>query len=336
MQLNFTAMQKKLNIAIMAGGNSSEEDISLMGASQVEGWLDPGKYNPYKVLVKGTDWTCMVGNGVAVPVSKDDFSVSLNGVRVTFDCALIVIHGNPGENGLLQGYFEMLNIPYTTGGVLNEAITFNKHFCKLLLTGTGVKLAREVLVHRGEEIDVDAVASKLGLPVFVKPNASGSSYGVSKVKHPDEILPALNRAFSEDSTVIIEEFIAGRELTCGAFKSFNREFILPVTEIVPEKEFFDYEAKYLNKSKEITPAPIPEDLYGTIQGLTSKIYDVLECRGIVRVDYIAGANGIYFLEVNTVPGMSEASIVPQQVRVMGENMRDMLTLVIEDALRRAK
>jgi D-alanine-D-alanine ligase len=329
-------MQKKLNIAIMAGGNSSEENISLMGASQLEGWLDPGKYNPYKVLVKGTDWTCMVGNGVAVPVSKDDFSVTLNGERVTFDCALIVIHGNPGENGLLQGYFEMLGIPYTTGGVLNEAITFNKHFCKLLLANTGVKLANEVLVHRGDKISAETVIEQLGLPVFVKPNASGSSYGVSKVKRTEELLPAIDNAFTEDDTVIIEEFIAGRELTCGAFKSLDKEFILPVTEIVPEKEFFDYEAKYLNKSREITPAPIPEDLYLSIQGLTSKIYDVLECRGIVRVDYIAGANGIYFLEVNTVPGMSEASIVPQQVRVMGENMRDMLTLVVEDALRRAK
>lgn len=329
-------MNTKLNIAIMAGGNSSEANISMRSATQIAGWLDPEQFNAYKILVKGTTWTLEHPQKGQIPVNKNDFTVDIDGQKLSFHCALIAIHGTPGENGLLQAYFEMLQIPYTTGGVMNSSVTFNKYYCKELVRETGVNLAKGLLLRRGQKVDAQAILDTLGLPIFVKPNESGSSYGVSKVKEASDLMPAIEKAFAEDKTIILEEFIPGREFTCGVFKHQNGEMIMPVTEIVPETEFFDYEAKYQNKSKEITPAPIPESLTSAIQQFTSKIYDRLQCHGVVRVDYIVNNDKIYFLEINTVPGMSEASIIPQQVKAMGGNMRQFFTLVIYDALNRSR
>lgn len=325
-------MQTKLNIAILAGGNSSEAEISLRGAAQIEGWLDPTKYNPFIILVKGTDWTLKHAEAGDVPVCKDDFSATIGGKKLKFDCALMAIHGNPGENGLLQGYLEMMKIPHTTCGTMSSSVTFHKYVCKELVKETGVKMAKGILLRKGQNVDVEGIVKELGLPIFVKPNASGSSYGVTKVKQVQDLLPAIKLALTEDNSVLVEEFIQGREFSSGVFKTAGKEILMPVTEIIPLTEFFDYDAKYNHKSNEVTPADIPQQLMETMQHLSSKIYDRLFCKGIVRVDYIVHNNEPYFLEINTVPGMSAASIIPQQVKAMGGNMRDMFTMVIEDAL----
>ncbi len=325
-------MAKQKNIAILAGGNSSEEGVSLKGAAQITKWLSKTNYNIYTVLIKGISWTLKHPELGDFEISKDDFSVTVNDEKIIFDCALIAIHGTPGENGLLQGYFEMLGIPYTTGGVMNSAVTFNKYICKELVKDTGADLARGVMIRKGQVIDPQIIALQLGLPVFVKPNESGSSYGISKVKTTEDIAPAITKALTEDRTILVEEFIAGRELTCGLVKTTNKDFIFPVTEIISKNEFFDYEAKYLNQSEEVTPADISPILSDRIQLLSSKIYDKLNCRGIVRIDYIYSNDKLYFLEINTVPGMSEASIVPQQVKAIGKEMDEIFSLVIEDAI----
>jgi len=327
-------MSERRNIAILAGGNSSEEGISLKSAAQISNWLDRTKYNVYTILIKGIEWTMKSSEHGDISVSKDDFSVTLNGVKIRFDCALIAIHGTPGENGLLQGYFDMLGIPYTTGNVMNTSVTFNKFFCKELVNDTGVNLAKGIMLRKGKTYGTKEIVNQLGLPVFVKPNESGSSYGVTKVKAIEDLQSAIENAFTEDRSVLIEEFIQGRELTCGLVKTTHKEFIFPVTEIVPKNEFFDYNAKYLNQSDELTPAPINPELSERIQNLSSKIYDKLDCRGIVRIDYIYSNDKLFFLEINTVPGMSEASIVPQQVHAMGKDMNEIFDMVIQDAINR--
>lgn len=324
-------MDTKKNIAILAGGNSSEEGISLKSAAQITNWLDRSKYNVYTILIKGHNWV-LKHHDTGFLINKNDFSAVVNNEKIRFDCALIAIHGTPGENGLLQGYLEMMGIPYTTGGVMNSSVTFSKYYCKELVKETGVNLAKGILLRKRHKINSDSIISQLGLPLFVKPNESGSSYGVSKVKTIEDLAPAIEKAFTEDHTILIEEFIAGRELTCGLVKTSKQEYIFPVTEIVPKNEFFDYNAKYLNQSNEITPAPISNDLSERIHKLSSLIYDRFDCRGIVRIDYICSNDKLYFLEINTVPGMSEASIVPQMVKATGMEMKDILSLVIEDAL----
>jgi len=325
-------MISKKKIAIIAGGNSSEEGISLRSAAQITKWLDRSKYDIYTILIKGIDWTLKHADLGDIPVSKDDFSVNINSKKIRFDCALIAIHGTPGENGLLQGYFEMLGIPHTTGSTMNASVTFNKFYCKELVQETGVNLAKGILLKKDQKFTADYIIQTLGLPVFVKPNESGSSYGVSKVKKIEDLIPAIDNAFAEDKTILIEEFVSGRELTCGLVKTSTIEYIFPVTEILPKNEFFDYNAKYLNQSEEITPANITQELSDRIKQLSSKIYDRLDCKGIVRIDYIYSNNRLYFLEINTVPGMSDASIVPQQVRAMGKEMGEIFDIVISNAI----
>ncbi len=328
-------MSAKKTVAIMAGGNSSEEDISLRGARQIANWLNPNKYQSFTIIVKGKNWTLKHPELGDFPVSKDNFSATIEGKTITFDCALIAIHGTPGENGLLQAYFELMDIPYTTGGVMNSAVTFDKEATKFPLHDLNIKLAKGLRVSKGQVVNPLDIVKNLSLPLFIKPNESGSSFGVSKVKSEDEIIPALQKAFTEDSVALIEEFIPGRELTCGLMKVKGKSIVFPVTEIVSKTEFFDYDAKYKNLSDEITPAPISEELSDYIQDISSEIYDRLKCRGIVRMDYIFNEKkGLHFLEVNTVPGMSEASIVPQQVAAMGLTMGEIFSLVIDDAIER--
>jgi D-alanine-D-alanine ligase len=325
------------NIAIMAGGNSSEEEISLRGARQIASWLNPSKYKAYTIIVKGKSWTLKHPEHGDLLISKDTFTATTAVQTICFDCALIAIHGTPGENGLLQAYFELMEIPYTTGGVMNASVTFDKEAAKFPLQSLNIKLAQGLRISKGQTVHSEEIVNTIGLPLFVKPNESGSSFGVSKVKKEDELIPALQKAFTEDKVALVEEFIPGRELTCGLVKAMGKCIIFPVTEIITKTEFFDFEAKYKNLSEEITPAQIPYDLSDYIQDISSEIYDRLKCRGIVRMDYIYNEKkGLYFLEVNTVPGMSEASIIPQQASKMGLAMGDIFSLVIEDAIERAR
>ena len=325
----------KKNIAIVAGGDSSEYIISIGSAELITKNLDTTKYNIFTVIVKGTEWIVKSDNFCDLIVNKDDFSFTLNNQKTTFDCALIIIHGTPGENGILQGYFDTLRIPYTTPSTLASALTFNKIFSKNYLKAFNIPLAKFVSIKKGEIIDANQIINTTGLPCFVKPNCGGSSFGITKVKQKEKIFEAIEEAFKEDSDVLIEEFLEGRELTCGLVKTKNETLIFPPTEIISKNEFFDYEAKYTEgMAEEITPAQIPDTLTKEIQNLSSQIYDIFRLNGIVRIDYIYANNQLYFIEVNAVPGMSPASLVPQQIKAAGLDLKDVFTLVIDDAFER--
>lgn len=325
----------KKNIAIVAGGDSSEYIVSINSSEQVAIWLDQEKYKVYKIIIKGSEWILNNDDFSNIVINKNDFSFTINNQKTKFDCALIIIHGTPGEDGKLQGYFDTLNIPYTSANTLASAITFNKIFSKNYLKPFNISLAKFISIKDGDVIDANQIINITGLPCFVKPNCGGSSFGITKVKEKENLLEAIEEAFKEDREVIIEEFLEGQELTCGLFKTKNKTFIFPPTEIVSKNEFFDYEAKYTaGMADEITPARISEELTQEVQNLSSQIYDIFQLNGIVRVDYIYSNNKLYFMEVNTVPGMSAASIVPQQIEAAGFNPKEIFTLVIEDAIER--
>ena len=325
----------KKNIAIVAGGNSSEYVISIQSAEQISKWIDKEKYTIYTILAKGTEWIVKSDQFCDLVLNKDDFSFSYNNQKTTFDCALITIHGTPGEDGKMQGYFDTLQIPYTTSNVLASAITFNKVFSKNYLKSFNIPLANFITLKKGDIIDADKIIEVTGLPCFVKPNCGGSSFGVSKVKEKEKLFEAIEFAYKEDNEVIIEEFLPGTELTCGLLKTKEKTIIFPPTEIVSKTEFFDYEAKYTKgMCDEITPARISIELTNEVQQLSSQIYDIFNLNGIVRIDYIYSNNTLYFMEVNTAPGMSAASIVPQQVAAAGLDMKDIFSLVIEDSFKR--
>lgn len=323
----------KKNIAIVAGGDSSEYVISINSADQISQVLDIEKYNVYTVILKGANWIVKSDTFCDVIVNKDDFSFSINNQKTKFDCALIIIHGTPGEDGKLQGYFDTLRIPYTTSNTLASAITFNKIFSKNYLKSFDIPIAKFVSIKKGDIIDANQIINITGLPSFVKPNCGGSSFGITKVKEKEKLHEAIENALIEDHEVLIEEFLEGRELTCGLVKTKKETFIFPPTEIVSKNEFFDYEAKYTKgMADEITPAPISEELTKEVQNLSSQIYDIFQLNGIVRVDYIYSNKKLYFMEVNAVPGMSAASIVPQQIAAAGLNIKDILTKIIEDSV----
>ncbi|MDX9696390.1 MAG: D-alanine--D-alanine ligase [Bacteroidales bacterium] len=325
----------KKNIAIVAGGDSSEYVISLKSADQVAKWIDKEKYNAYTILAKSTEWVVKSDQFCDLIINKDDFSFTYNNQKTTFDCALITIHGTPGEDGKMQGYFDTIKMPYTTSNVLASAITFNKVFSKNYLKAFNIPLAKFITLKKGDVVDADQIIEVTGLPCFVKPNCGGSSFGVTKVKEKEKLFEAIEFAYKEDNEVIIEEFLPGTELTCGLIKTKEKTIIFPVTEIVSKNEFFDYEAKYTDGlSEEITPARITPELTHEVKQLSSQIYDIFQLNGIVRIDYIISNNKPYFMEVNTAPGMSAASIVPKQVNSMGLTMKDIFTLVIEDSLNR--
>lgn len=327
----------KKNIAIVAGGDSSEYVVSLNSAKQVSQWLNKEKYNVYNVLIKSTDWIVQNDKVCDLIVNKDDFSFSLNNQKTLFDCALIIIHGTPGEDGKLQGYFDTLKIPYTTSNTLASAITFNKIFSKNYLKPFNIPIAPYFIIKKGDPIDANKILEVTGLPCFVKPNCGGSSFGITKVKEKEMLHEAIAEAFKEDKEVIIEEFLDGTELTCGLIKTKNKSYIFPPTEIVSKNEFFDYEAKYtIGMADEITPARISDELTKEVQNLSSQIYDIFQLNGIVRIDYIYAKNQLYFMEANTVPGMSAASIVPQQIEVAGYKAQDIFEIAIEDAIERNK
>ena len=289
----------------------------------------------YKVIVKGTEWVVNSDSFCDVIVNKDDFSFSINNQKIKFDFAFIIIHGTPGEDGKLQGYFDTLKIPYSSANTLASAMTFNKIFSKNYLKPFNIPLAKFISIKKGEIVDANQIIGITGLPCFVKPNCGGSSFGITKVKEKEKLFDAIEEAFKEDHEVIIEEFLEGTELTCGLVKTKKETYIFPPTEIVSKNEFFDYEAKYTSgMADEITPARISDELTQEIQNLSSQIYDIFQLNGLVRIDYIYAKNKLYFMEVNTVPGMSAASIVPKQIEAAGLKHRDILTLVIEDAISR--
>ncbi len=320
------------NIAIIAGGNSSDYEVSMKSGKNIYDEVDENRYNKYLVILKGRDWHVEIGEK-KYPVDRNDFSFTRDGEKILFDFAYITIHGVPGENGLLQGYLDMMGVPYGCCNVLASALTFDKHTCNTYLKSYGVNVADSVMLIRGMTYDVNEIINEVGLPCFVKPNAEGSSFGVTKVKEAAQLEDALKKAFALCREVLIETFIDGTELTCGVVKAGDMDIAMPIAEVIPKNEFFDFEAKYdPTKSDEIIPARISPELTNRIKTLSSMIYDILRCEGIIRVDYIVRDDEIFMLEVNTTPGMTSNSFVPKMVRAMGGTLREVLTKIIDNKL----
>ena len=326
-------MTNKLNIAVIAGGDSSEFIVSVKSGANVFKAIDSSKFTPWLVQMKGKEWIVIQNDKKIAAIDKSDFSFKLGGEKINFSFAYITIHGTPGEDGILQGYFDLLKIPYSGSSVQASSLTFNKWFCNNYLRSLGVKMADSIKISKGEKIDAVQITGKLGIPIFIKPNAGGSSFGITKVKTTDEVKPAIKNAWKESNEALIEQFIDGNEFTCGLVKINNEKIIFPVTEVITENEFFDFEAKYTpGAADEITPARLPENLFKKCQNISSEIYDFCECAGIVRVDFILKDNEFYFLEVNTIPGMTETSFIPQQIAAMGLTLKEIITRIIDDGL----
>lgn len=327
-------MKKK--IALVAGGYSGEYVISIGSAKTIAANLDKNQYDIYKIIITRQEWYYENAQGDKVPVDKNDFSITLDGKKINFDLAFIALHGTPGEDGRLQGYFDMLDIPYTTCNSIVSALTFNKSFCnKVVKDFNVVHIAKSVHLFKNKPYSLGVIMERVALPVFVKPNESGSSLGVSKVLEVNELIPAIEKAFTEDKEVLIEEFIQGRELTIGVYAVNGLVKTLPPTEIVSKNTFFDYEAKYTpGITDEITPAPIPENILDDLNKKAINIYTMLNCSGIVRIDFILQekTNELYFLEVNTTPGQSANSLIPQQVAAAGMTLQAFYNDIVEEAL----
>ncbi len=321
----------KRTIAIVAGGYTSEYHVSLRSAEGLYSFIDKDRYDLYIVVIHGLDWHVRLSDGTTAPIDRNDFSFTADGTKHVFDFAYITIHGGPGENGQLQGYLDMLHIPYSCCGVLAAAVTYDKFVCNQYLKGFGIPVADSVLLRKGQPIDEEAIRSAVGLPCFVKPNLGGSSFGVTKVKENKQLLPAIEKAFGEAPEVVIESFLDGKEITCGCYKTKTKSVAFPITEVRTHDEFFDYDAKYNGRVDEITPAEIDDSLRDRVQAVTQAIYDILGAAGIIRVDYIITAGDkINLLEVNTTPGMTATSFIPQQVRAAGLDIKDVMTDIIED------
>jgi len=322
------------NVAIVCGGDSGEFEISVKSAGVVKKNLDPEKYNAYVMVVSKKGWYALLDDGSKVDIDKNDFSIMLDGKKVVFDVAFNAVHGEPGENGPLSGYLELLGVPCTSSDLTTCALTFHKDFCKRVVQSYDVKVSPSVLINKGDVYDAKAIIDELGLPLFVKPTRNGSSVGVTKVHDASEFEPAIKKAFDAGSQVMCEKFVSGREFGCGAMKVGKRMIVFPLTEIVPKNEFFDYEAKYTpGKCDEITPAVVDEAIEIEIKATTAFLYEKLECKGFVRIDYIVSDQGVFFIEANIVPGMSEASIVPAQAKCFGMSLDKLFDLAITNALR---
>lgn len=322
------------NIAVIAGGDSGEYKISVKSGAVVAQNIPKEKYQVFLIEIKSSDWIYRDANQNIFPIDKNDFSLTIDQEKITFDVVFNAIHGTPGEDGKILAYFEMLKIPFTSTGSISSALTFNKAFCNQVVKNTGiVKVANSVHLFKGIKYKAEEILKKITLPCFVKPNQGGSSVGMSKVKEPGELMSSIDKAFKEDSEVIAEEFIEGRELTIGVLKYQQEIHTFPITEIISKKEFFDYEAKYNPElNEEITPASIPLSLKDQIEKTSAQLYESLNLKGIVRFDFIHSLNGLYFLEVNTVPGLSTESLVPQQVRERGWSIADLFDKMIEETL----
>jgi D-alanine-D-alanine ligase len=325
-------MKKK--IALVTGGYSGEAVISYRSAKTIFNYLDKARYDVYKIDVTPEGWVYESEDGTRTAVDKNDFTVVIKGEKVSFDAAFIGMHGTPGEDGKLQGYFDMLKLPYTSCNAATSALTFNKRYTTAFAASAGIPVAKSVLFIKGQFSSPDEAMS-LKYPVFVKPNNGGSSIGMSKVNRPSEELgAAIEKAFKEDNQVLVEEMIQGREFTVGVFKAEGKVQVLPITEVVAHNEFFDFEAKYEGKSSETTPADITDEWKGVLEATAKKIYQVFNCSGVVRIDFIyhAEQNKAYMLEINTIPGQSDASVIPQQVRAKGWNLTDFYTKILEEAI----
>ena len=325
----------KRTIAIVCGGDSSEHDVSMHSAQGLYSFFDKERYNIYIVDVKGIDWHVELEDGTSAPIDKNDFSFIENDKHIEFDYAYITIHGAPGENGIMQGYFDLIHLPYSTSGVLVEALTFDKYVLNNYLRDFGVSVADSILLRRGEEYNEEEIEKRLGMPCFVKPAADGSSFGVSKVKNIDQLAPALRVAFMESDEVMIEGFLDGTEISQGVYKTKDKSIVFPATEVVTTNEFFDYNAKYNGQVQEITPARINPDTAKRVAAETSRIYDILHANGIIRIDYIIskdkeGNDVINMLEINTTPGMTATSFIPQQVRAAGLDIKEVLSEIVEN------
>ena len=326
-------MKKK--IAIVAGGDSSEYEVSLRSAKGIWSFLNHDKYDTYIIVIKGTVWKMVQYDGENYDMSKfwlvdrNDFSVSKDGEKIVFDFAYIIIHGTPGENGILQGYFDLIKMPYSCCGVLAAALTCSKYTCNKYLSTMGIPVAKSILLRRGDSVTTQEAVAQLGLPMFVKPNEGGSSFATFKIKSADELQHAIAEAFGEATEeVIIESFMQGTEITCGCYTSRDGIRALPITEVVPKVEFFDYDAKYNGAVEEITPARISEEMTALVQETTKKIYHYIGAKGIIRVDYIIIDNVPHLLEVNTTPGMTATSFIPQEVRAAGLDISEVMDDVI--------
>ena len=323
----------KRTIAIVCGGDSSEHDVSLRSAQGLYSFFDKERYNVYIVDMKGLDWHVELSGGITTKIDRNDFSFVEDGQKKQFDYAYITIHGTPGENGLLQGYFDLIGLPYSTSDVLVEAMTFDKFVLNQYLRGYGVSVADSLLIRKGYEevVSDDEVEARISMPCFVKPAADGSSFGVSKVKNKDQLAPAIRKAMMESPEVMVESLLEGTEITQGIYKTREKTVIFPITEVVTHNEFFDYDAKYNGQVEEITPARIAPEVAERVGKITSHIYDILHCNGIIRIDYIVSKEGkISMLEVNTTPGMTPTSFIPQQVKAAGLTMTDVLTDIVEN------
>ena len=330
-------MEIKRNIAIVCGGDSSEHDVSMRSAQGLYSFFDKDRYEVYIVDVKWQDWHVELPNGDTAKIDKNDFSFIKDGKVVMFDYAYITIHGTPGENGMLQGYFELIHLPYSTSGVLVEAMTFDKYVLNNYLRGFGVNVADSLLIRKGYEalVSDEEIEKRIGFPCFVKPAADGSSFGVSKVKNADQLAPAIRKAIMESDEVMVEACMTGTEISIGCYKTKDKTVVFPATEVVTTHEFFDYDAKYNGHVKEITPARLSEETAKAVADETSRIYDILHCNGIIRIDYIIskdkdGKDKVNMLEINTTPGMTATSFIPQQVRAAGLDIKDVLTDIVEN------
>lgn len=328
-------MADKPVIAFITGGYSSESVVSYKSAITIENNLDTEKYEVYKIDITTDGWIYAYDNG-KIAVDRNDFSILLSGKKIWFDAALIGIHGTPGEDGKLQGYFDLLKIPYTTCDAATSALTFNKRYTVAVAAFSGIATAKSLHLFRHVPASAASIAAQLRFPVFVKPNNGGSSIGMSKVNQEGDLPVALDKAFKEDDQVLVEEFISGREFTVGVFKTAGDIIVLPITEVSTTNDFFDYEAKYLGKSEEVTPAVLADEQEAAIRQTATKVYQVFNCRGVVRIDFILNESTgePYLLEINTVPGQSEASVIPQQVRAMGWTLKEFYSSLLEDALSR--
>jgi len=323
----------KKNIALVTGGDSGELVISMQSASVIKENIDKENYNVYTILIKGSKWLYLSADNTETNVDKNDFSIFQNEEKIKFDVVFLAIHGTPGEDGKLQGYFDLMNIPYTFSGVVTSSLTFNKNYCQLLAKEYGAITAKSVLIKKGEKFQIADIVSVTGLPCFVKPNNGGSSIGMSKVKKIEELAEAIETAFREDTEVQIEEFIEGTEVTCGILQKKNELIALPLTEIVSKHEFFDFKSKYAPElADEIIPARVSKEIHVKCKELSLHLFKKFACNGIARFDYIIKNNTPYFLEVNTIPGLSSASIVPKQANAMGISLKELFTILIENVI----
>ena len=323
----------KKNIAIIMGGYSSEVEISLKSGEVVYQHLSKEKYNTYKIYILKNKWVLVDDANKEYPINKHDFSTEINGKKITFDCVFNAIHGNPGENGTILAYFELLGLKHTSAPFYQMALTFNKRDCLSVVKQYGIKTATSYYLDKGDSISVEAIIKKVGLPCFVKPNNAGSSFGISKVKTIEEMLPAIEKAYKEDTQILIEAFLDGTEITIGVLNYNNKIIVLPMTEIVTENDFFDYEAKYLGASEEITPARISDEIHKKLEKTAKKVYKILDMSGFTRTEYILVNGEPHFLEMNTVPGLTAASIIPQQAAAAGINLQQLFNNAVEMALK---